>query len=85
MSEEQQILMYVFLGGMMVIIVIVFIIKILNNSMMKTKYYNSTIYFDHDYTKHREMVEKQKIVLLKKKIQLLILTILVRIKEVFKK
>ena len=85
MTEEQQTLMFAFFSGFVFIVMIVFLIKVLNNSMMKTKYYKKTIYFDHNYNKHMEMVEKQKIVLLKKKIQLYFLTFLVGLKEVFKR
>lgn len=85
MSEEQQTLMYAFFCGFLFVVMIVFIVKVLNNSMQKTKYYKSVIYFETDFGKHKEMLEKQKIILLKKKIQLYFLTFLVGLKEVFKR
>jgi len=85
MSEEQQTLMFAFLCGIMFIILIIFIIHILNSEKQKAKYYKGIIYFDTNFGKHRDMVERQKIILLKKKIQLFFLTFLVGLKEVFKR
>ena len=85
MSNEFLILIYAFLCGIMFMILIVFIIHILNSEKKKNKYYKGIIYFDTNFGKHRDMVERQKIVLLKKKIQLYFLTFLVEIKEVMKK
>ena len=85
MSDDFLVLMYAFLCGIMFIILIIFIIHILNNEKKKAKYYRGIIYFETNYDKHQEMVERQKIVLIKKKIQLFFLTFLVALKEVFKR
>lgn len=85
MSEEQQTLMYAFFCGFLFVVMIIFIIKILNSSMQKTKYYKKVIYFESDFGKHKEMLERQKIILFKKKAQLFFLTFLVGLKEVFKR
>lgn len=48
------------------------------------KYYNGEIIYEIDYTMYNDMVCRQKIIILKKYIQLFFLTILVKIKELFK-
>lgn len=84
-SNQFLVLLYTFLCGIMFIILFIFIIHILNSEKKKAKYYKGIIYFETDFGKHSEMVERQKILLLKKKIQLYFLTFLVKIKEVIKK
>lgn len=71
---------------LMVILLITYSIYVLVDERKKwkrRKYYESQIVYETDYNMYFDMVKKQKIIIIKKSIQLFFLTILVKLKELF--
>lgn len=71
---------------LMVILLITYSIYVLVDERKKwkrRKYYESHIVYETDYNMYFDMVKKQKIIIIKKSIQLFFLTILVKLKELF--
>lgn len=66
---------------LMVLLLIAYCIYVIIDERKKTKYYKYTILYETDWNKYSIMVKKQKKVLFYKKVQLLFLTILVKIKR----
>lgn len=71
---------------LMIIILIIYFIYVIvdeRKKWNKRKYYKSQINYETQYGMYMDMVKKQKIVILKKSIQLFLLNILVKVKELF--
>jgi len=68
-----------------IIVLILFlcmVVLIIDSEKKQTKYYNYKIKYDYDFAKYDSMLKKQKRILFKKRIQLVILKMLVKIKGV---
>lgn len=68
-----------------IIVLILFlgmVVMILDSEKKNTKYYNYKIKYDYDFGKYDSMLNKQKKILFKKKVQLTMLKILVKLKGV---
>lgn len=78
MEQEIKTIILIFL---MAIIIIAYLIYVLQDEHKKIKYYNKNLYYETDWDKYSTMVEKQKKILLKKKMTLLYYKTLVAIKR----
>lgn len=67
----------------LLIIYSVYVIVDERKKWSKRKYYKSQINYETQYGMYMDMVKKQKIVILKKSMQLFLLNILVKVKELF--
>ncbi len=75
----------VFIYGFFCILILILLIlclkKIITKEQNRMKYYNSHIYYATNWDKYSTMVKKQKRILFLKKIQLFLLTLLVKVKR----
>ena len=67
-----------------VLILIVYLVYVILDEKKKRKYYKSKIYYETDWDMYSTMVQKQRKILLQKRIQLVWLTFLVKIRRCFK-
>lgn len=71
---------------LMIILLIIYSVYVIvdeRKKWSKRKYYKSQINYETQYGMYMDMVKKQKIVILKKSMQLFLLNILVKVKELF--
>ena len=78
-KETTKTLILIFL---MAITIIIYLIYVLQDEHKKIKYYNKNLYYETDWDKYSTMVEKQKKILLKKKLTLIYYKILVFLKRI---
>ena len=78
-KETTKTLILIFL---MAITIIIYLIYVLRDEHKKIKYYNKNLYYETDWDKYSTMVEKQKKILLKKKLTLIYYKILVFLKRI---
>ncbi len=67
----------------LVVLMIVYSIYVILDEQEKTKYYKKTFYYVTDWGKYNKMVQRQRKIITKKKVQLYLLKVLVFMKEVF--
>lgn len=67
----------------LVVLMIVYSIYVILDQQEKTKYYKKTFYYVTDWGKYNKMVQRQRKIITKKKVQLYLLKVLVFMKEVF--
>ncbi len=70
--------------SIMVLILIVYSVYVILDEKKKRRYYKSKIYYETDWDMYSTMVQKQRKILLQKRIQLVWLTFLVKIRRCFK-
>ena len=78
-KEEIKTLILIFL---MAISIISYLIYVLHDEHKYLKYYNKNLYYATDWDKYSTMVEKQKIILLKKRISLMYYKTLLFLKRI---
>lgn len=81
---DKDILFNIILITIMVVLLLTYLIYVIYDERKKRKYYKYTILYETDWDMYSSMVQKQRRILLGKKIQLLWLTFLVKIKEIFR-
>lgn len=69
--------------ALMASLIIIYTVYVIYDEHKKLKYYNKDLYYETDWDKYSTMVEKQKKILLYKKIELVYYKILVIIKRIF--
>ena len=67
---------------LMAITIIIYLIYVLQDEHKKIKYYNKNLYYETDWDKYSTMVEKQKKILLKKRLTLTYYKTLVFLKRI---
>jgi len=67
---------------LMAITIIIYLIYVLQDEHKKIKYYNKNLYYETDWDKYSTMVEKQKKILLEKRLTLIYYKILVFFKRI---
>lgn len=67
-----------------IVLLIVYSIYVLVDERKKIKYYNKIIGYDTAWDKYQTMVDKQRIIIIKKRVHLCILKFLVMIRRMFK-
>lgn len=70
--------------SIMVLILIVYSVYVILDEKKKRRYYKSKIYYETGWDMYSTMVQKQRKILLQKRIQLVWLTFLVKIRRCFK-
>jgi len=78
-KETIKTLILIFL---MAITIIIYLIYVLQDEHKKIKYYNKNLYYETDWDKYSTMVEKQKKILLKKRLTLTYYKTLVFLKRI---
>lgn len=81
---DSELRFYIVLIGLMSAIMMIYSIYIIFDEKKKRKYYKSKIYYDTDWDMYNTMVKKQKRVIFFKRLELMWLTLLVKIKRLFK-
>jgi len=81
---KSDVIVYIILIVLMVILLSVYSIYVIIDERKKVKYYYSNLLYVTDWDKFSTMVKKQNRIIRKKKIQLFFLTIMVKIKGIFK-
>ena len=81
---DSELRFYIVLIGLMSTIMIIYSIYIIFDEKKKRKYYKSKIYYDKEWDMYNTMVKKQKRVIFFKRLELVWLTLLVKIKRFFK-
>lgn len=81
---ENDIIVYLILIIILAILLITYGVYVIIDERKKMKYYYSNLLYVTDWDKFSTMVKKQKRIIRKKKLQLFFLTIMVKIKEIFK-
>lgn len=79
---DKDIIKTLILIFLMAITIIIYLIYVLQDEHKKIKYYNKNLYYETDWDKYSTMVEKQKKILLKKKLTLVYYKILVFLKRI---
>ena len=79
--NDIEIFLYFSLSILFSIILFYTIIIIINNDKKKIKYYNYNIRYREELEKYNSIINKQRIIILKKYIKLVILKLIFRIKE----
>lgn len=82
--KNNDAIVYLILIILMVILLITYSVYVIVDERKKMKYYYSYLLYETEWDKFSTMVKKQKRIVRKKKIQLFFLTLLVKIKEIFK-
>jgi len=67
---------------LMAITIIIYLIYVLQDEHKKIKYYNKNLYYETDWDKYSTMVEKQKKILLEKRLTLIYYKTLVFLKRI---
>lgn len=78
-----SVILNIILCILMIILIISSLIYVYIDEHKKTQYYKSKLFYITNWDKYSTMVEKQKRIIFYKKIELLVLLILVKIKRVF--
>lgn len=81
---KNDVIVYLILISLMVILLTTYSIYVIIDERKKMKYYYSNLLYETEWDKFSTMVKKQKRIIRKKQIQLFCLTLLVKIKEIFK-
>ena len=79
-----EIIIYGTFSIVLTIILLVYSIFVIIEEREKMKYYKYNILYVTNWDKYNTMVKKQKRVLFKKKVQLTFLTVLVKVRRIFK-
>lgn len=79
---DKEIIKTLILIFLMAITIIIYLIYVLQDEHKKIKYYNKNLYYETDWDKYSTMVEKQKKILLKKRLTLTYYKILVFLKRI---
>lgn len=67
-----------------IILLIIYSIYVIVDERKKVKYYNKIINYDTNWDKYQTMLERQKRIIIKKKLELYGLRMLVMIRRIFK-
>lgn len=81
---NRDVIEYLLLIGLLFVLLIVYCVYVIIDEKQKVKYYNSIIHYDTHWDKYSDMVEKQKAIIRKKKLELFWLNTLVFFKGVVK-
>lgn len=79
---DKEIIKTLILIFLMAITIIIYLIYVLQDEHKKIKYYNKNLYYETDWDKYSTMVEKQKKILLKKRLTLTYYKTLVFLKRI---
>ena len=79
-----EIIIYGTFSVVLTILLLVYSIFVIIEEREKMKYYKYNILYVTNWDKYNTMVKKQKRVLFKKKVQLTFLTVLVKVRRIFK-
>lgn len=79
----EDIIFYIVMLALDLILLTIYIIYVIVDEKKKIKFFNYQIHYDTEYKMYINMVKKIKKIIRKKKIELLYLTILLKIRRIF--